>query len=153
MKRPLAALPLVFLLILVAPLHAAIGTTDADAFGIELCPQSICGSAIFAGILNGEVAGIQASPGSFAVSVTHEDLPTSEGDTAAITGGSFQLRASTRTFKCVITGGTLVGTNDPDVFGVTILLASPRTGALEFDGVLSHKTFPPTISGHIYSVP
>ncbi len=152
MKRPLAALPVAFLFVMLAPVHAAAPTTDAAAFGIELCPQSICGSAIFVGILSGEVGGIFTSQGSFGVSVTHDDLPTNIGDTAAITGGSFQLRAGTRTFKGTITGGTLE-LIAPGLFNVEMNLVSPTAGALEFDGTLSHNTFPPTITGHIFSVP
>lgn len=150
MKRSLAAIPLICLL-LFARAFAAAGTTNAYALGIELCPQYICGSAIFTGILNGEVGGIFTSRGTFTVSVNHDALPTYPG-TADITGGSFQLRAGTRTFKGAITGGTLIATTDPDVFDVVIYMSSPTAGPLEFIGTLSHKTFPPTISGQIFSV-
>ena len=149
MKRSLAVV-LVLLAFLVTPAHATTGTTDAAAFGIELCPQSICGSAIFTGILSGEVAGISTSLGSFAVSVTHDDLPVDVGQQSAITGGSFQLRAGVRTFRGVILGGTLtyLGSNR---FAVDMDLASNTAGALAFSGILDHTPFPPTIVGTIVS--
>lgn len=149
MKRSLAAL-LVILAFLVTPARAATGTTNAGAFGIELCPQSICGSAIFTGILSGEVGGISTSFGSFAVSVTHDDLPVNVGDTSPITGGKFQLRAGFYTFRGVIVGGTLtyIGNNR---FSVSMSLASGTAGPLLFTGILDHNPFPPTIVGRIVS--
>jgi hypothetical protein len=150
MKRSLATLSLVCLVLLSARAHGAARTTNALAFGIELCPQFICGSAIFTGVLSGEIAGIETSQGSFTVSVNHDDLPTTLGETVAITGGSFQLRAGTRTFRGTIIGGTLT-LAAPGEFAVRMLLVSPTAGSLEFDGTLSHNTFPPTISGQIFS--
>jgi hypothetical protein len=152
MKRSLATLSLVCLVLLSARAHGAARTTNALAFGIELCPQFICGSAIFTGVLSGEVAGIQTSQGAFTVLVNHDDLPTVTLESAAITGGSFQLRAGARTFRGSILGGTLT-LAAPGEFAVQMLLVSPTAGPLVFQGTLSHNTFPPTISGHIFSAP
>lgn len=152
MNRSLAAIPLVFLLFFAAPARAAAPATDATAFGIELCAQFMCGSAIFAGVLQGEVAGVQTSLGTFAVSVTHDDLPTTIGEQAAITGGTFQLRAGLRTVRGVVLGGTLtyLGNNE---FLVRMLLIQGNGSLLAFQGVLSHNSFPPTIAGRIVSIP
>jgi hypothetical protein len=152
MKRLMPPLSLVFLLALAAPAHAAAPTTDAKAFGIELCAQSMCGSAIFAGILSGEVAGVATPLGTFAVSVTHDDLPTILGQQSAITGGSVELRTGTRTVRGIVVGGTLtyLGNNE---FLVQMVIATRSAGTLAFQGVLSHNTFPPTIAGHIVSIP
>ena len=152
MKRSIAILPVVFLLLLVSPVRAATPTTDASAFGIELCPQYICGSAIFTGILSGEVAGVRTPLGSFTVSVTHDPLPTLEGESAAITGGVFELRTGTRTIRGVVAGGTLtyLGNNE---FLVQLLLVARNGSTMTFQGVLSHNTFPPTITGRIVSTP
>ncbi|HWK09028.1 MAG TPA: hypothetical protein VNR64_03190 [Vicinamibacterales bacterium] len=151
MKRFLTPMALVFLLLFAAPVHAASTTTDALARGIELCPQSICGSAIFTGILSGTVAGINTRLGSFIVAVQHEDLPVTAGDTAAITSGAFELRAGVRTVRGVITGGQLVSNGD-NTFTVFLDLLSNTGQVLAFQGVLSHNTFPPTIVGHIVSL-
>jgi len=156
MKRSLAALPPVFLLVflfffLAAPVRAATPPTDADAFGIELCQQSVCGSAIFVGILSGEVAGVETSLGTFSVSVTHEDLPAVQWEQSAITGGAFELRAGTRTVRGVVLRGTLTNLGG-NYFGVQMLLLARNGSLLVFEGTLSHNTFPPTITGHISSV-
>jgi hypothetical protein len=152
MKRALATLPLVFLLVFAAPVRAAAPTTDATAFGIELCPQFLCGSAIFAGILSGEVAGVQTSLGTFGVSVTHANLPTEVGQESAITGGAFELRAGTRTVRGIVLGGTLTYLGD-DLFQVEMILAARNGSRLAFVGTLSHQSFPPTITGRIVSIP
>ena len=156
MKRSLAALTpvclVVFLLFSAAPVRAATPETDATAFGIELCQQSVCGSAIFVGILSGEVAGVQTSLGTFSVAVTHQDLPTQENPQSAITGGVFELRAGTRTVRGIVLGGTL--TYFPNnTFGVEMLLVTRNGSLMEFQGLLNHNDFPPTISGHIFSLP
>ena len=150
MKRLLAAFPLVFLLFLAAPVHAAAPTTNAAVLGIELCPQYICGSAIFTGILSGEVAGVQTSLGTFAVSVTHENLPTVPNQQSDITGGTFELRAGTRTVRGVVLGGTLTYLGD-NRFAVQMLLATRNGSTMAFVGTLDHNTFPPMISGQIFS--
>jgi hypothetical protein len=152
MKRALAAFPLVFLLCFAAPVRAVAPTTDADVFGIELCAQFMCGSAIFAGILSGEVAGVQTPLGTFGVSVTHEALPTLSDPESAITGGTFELRSATRTIRGIVLGGTLTYLPNQQ-FGVQMSLATRNAGMMAFVGILSHQTFPPTISGHIYSIP
>jgi hypothetical protein len=156
MKRSLAALPPVFLLVFLflfsaAPARAATPATDARAFGIELCQQSVCGSAIFVGILRGEVAGVHTSFGTFSVAVTHEDLPTAEKPQSAITGGAFELRAGTQVVQGLVLGGTLtyLGGN---YFGVQMVLMTGDGSLLAFQGTLSHNTFPPTITGRIFSV-
>jgi|SwirhisoilCB3_FD_contig_31_6555429_length_673_multi_5_in_0_out_0_1 hypothetical protein len=151
MKRFLTPVALICLLFAAAPARAASRTTDAAAFGIELCPQSICGSAIFTGILQGEVAGINTSLGTFTVAVQHGDLPIAQGATSPITGGAFQLRAGLRTVRGVITDGELISNGD-NTFTVVMDLLSNTGQVLHFEGVLSHNTFPPTIVGRIVSI-
>ena len=152
MKRFLTPLALLFVLFLAAPVRAASTPTDANAFGIELCPESICGSAIFTGILSGTVAGVNTRLGSFIVSVLHDDLGPNPGDIASInSGGAFQLRAGLRTIRGTITGGQLV-TNGDGTFNVLMQLVSSTGQSFLFVGVLSHNTFPPTIVGHIVSL-
>ena len=151
MKRFLTPLALVCLLSVAAPARAATNSTDAIARGIELCPQSLCGSAIFTGILSGTVAGVHTSLGTFTVAVQHEDLQTGAGAMTLVTGGVFQLRAGLRTVRGVITGGYLISNGD-NTFLVSMDLLSTSGQVLHFEGVLSHNTFPPIIVGHIVSL-
>jgi hypothetical protein len=151
MKRFLTPLALVCLLLLAAPARAADRTTNALAFGIELCPQAWCGSAIFTGILSGTVAGVNTPLGTFTVAVQHDDLPVNAGESAAITGGVFQLRAGLRTVRGAILSGQLINNGD-NTFTVEMTLVSTTGQLFGFQGVLSHNTFPPTIVGHIVSL-
>ena len=150
MKRFLTPFALVCLLLLAAPARAA-NPTNAFAFGIELCPQSICGSAIFTGILSGTVAGVNTRLGSFAVAVHHGDLPAPNDPPADIDGGFFQLRAGFRTIQGTIVSGSL-SANPDNTFNVTMLLLSSTGQWFAFQGKLSHNTFPPTIVGQIVSL-
>ncbi|HTI36522.1 MAG TPA: hypothetical protein VL484_03095 [Vicinamibacterales bacterium] len=151
MKRCLTPLVLVCLLFLAAPARAASNPTDAFAFGIELCPESLCGSAIFTGILSGTVAGIDTRLGSFSVAVKHDPLQEDKGDVTAITGGVFQLRAGLRTVRGTIVDGLLISNGD-NTFDVTMELVSSNGQLFLFQGTLSHNSFPPTIFGHIVSL-
>ena len=151
MKRLFTPLVLVCLLFLAAPARAARNPTDASAFGIELCPESICGSAIFTGILSGTVAGVDTRLGTFTVAVLHDDLLPNKGDITLINGGQFQLRAGLRTVRGTIIGGQLV-TNGDGTFDVLMQLVSSTGQSFLFVGRLSHNTFPPTIVGHIVSL-
>src|SRR5687768_6840175 len=89
--RPIV--PLLFLVILVVTSVASASspTIEGQVSGIELCPQSVCNSAIFAGVFEGTVGGKPAK-GSFSVSVEHTDLPTTTGGTASITDGSWFMK-------------------------------------------------------------
>lgn len=151
MKRLLTPFALVCLLLFAAPARAADNPTNAFAFGIELCPESICGSAIFTGLLSGTVAGVNTRLGSFAVAVEHDDLQPNAGDITLINGGSFQLRAGFRTVRGFVVGGQLV-TNGDGTFNVMMQLVSSTGQSYLFIGKLSHNTFPPTIVGQIVSL-
>jgi hypothetical protein len=145
-----AVAPLLFLVLLAgAPrLEAAsLPFIDMSAFGVELCPQSVCGSAIFVGVLSGRVGRNPSTTGAFAVSITHEPLPGAF-ESSAITGGVFTLQIGPRTVKGVVTGGTLENLGD-NTFAVTITLAPSGGGVLTFEGLLNHNVFPPTVTGRL----
>lgn len=115
--------------------------------GVELCPQSLCGRAIFLGNFVGLVNGNPAS-GTFWTGVTHEDLPTSVNPISAVTGGSWLIRTRLRTFAGHIQGGTLTFLPN-NTFAVTLTLELEwgGSGTLAFHGLLNHNPFPPTIVG------
>lgn len=118
--------------------------------GVELCPQSICREAVFAGNFAGLVKA-KPTAGVFWAGITHEDLPTTEGDTAAITGGSWLIRTRTRVFTGAIEDGGYLTYNGDNTFTVhlTMDLDTGGKGTLTFDGLLDHNPFPPTIVGFV----
>ena len=122
--------------------------------GTELCFQFICGSAIFGGNAQLQVDG-KPRKGSFLVSVNHESpLPERQGDSVAITGGTWVITTKRQIFSGTIAGGSvtrLEGNN----FAVAaqLDLQDGGTGTIYFSGTLSHEQFPFTIVGVISPAP
>jgi hypothetical protein len=151
MKRAfVAAAILVVLTCGARPVQAAsIPFIDVDTFGIELCPQSICGAAIFVGLLQGEVGLNPNALGTYSVAITHEPLPD-PGFTADLTGGVFEFRVGLRRIRGVVAGGLLFN-NGNNTFTVRALLKilSGGIGTVTFTGLLDHNVFPPTVAGRV----
>lgn len=148
MRRTVATLVILALMLSVAPARAAsTPVVNVMTYGIELCPQSICGAAIFTGVLYGRVGSRPAVIGTFVVAVTHEDLPAPLG-TAAITGGAFELAVGLQRIRGVVSGGTLFNNGD-NTFTVnaTLTILSGGSGTLHYQGLLNHNVFPPTVIG------
>src|SRR5688572_28946356 len=104
---------------------ASIPVINVNTFGIELCPQSICGAAIFTGLLEGQVGSNDHALGVFSAALTHDPLPDAY-ETADITGGVFEFRVGLRRIRgVVLRGGTLLNNGD-NTFGVaaTLLITS-----------------------------
>ena len=74
---------------------------EGNIAGVELCPQSICGAAVFAGDFIGEVNSRPAR-GVFWAGVEHDALPTTNGAMADITGGTWLIRTRGRVFSGTI---------------------------------------------------
>lgn len=152
MKRRLSWIVIVLVLLAGAlPVRASsIPVIAGNVAGFELCPQSVCGAAIFAAIFSGQVGNNPYAFGTVAVAITHAPLPD-PGDTAAILGGTWSIRLlSGRTFTGVATGGSLFNNGDNTYHVmVNMLLTGGGAGALTFEGTLSHRVFPPTIVGRI----
>lgn len=122
------------------------------AAGIELCPQFICGFALFVGQFEGEVNSRPAS-GAFAAAVVHDPLPA-VGETAAVTGGDWIITAGRRTFSGNVVGGTILNLNDLQYcISMTLEVTDGGRGELFFSGVLDHGPFPPTIAGFVTQSP
>lgn len=120
--------------------------------GIELCPQSICGFALFVGGFEGEVNSQPAS-GGFVGAITHGELPPVLG-TSPITGGEFTITAGRRVIEGDVVGGTILNLNGTQ-FCVRMQL-DPDKGGLEdihFTGLLDHGPFPPIITGILSETP
>jgi hypothetical protein len=144
--------------LLLVTLSAGAVTLRADStpalqggvFGIELCPQSVCGAAIFVAAFNGQI-GNRPAAGTVTVAVTHDALPTLGGPPSAITGGVWSIQLlNGRKIAGRVTGGSLLQyASDLFLVAVDMEVDSGGSGTLSFNGVLSHRVFPPTISGTI----
>lgn len=125
------------------------------AQGLELCAQSGCGFALFAGLFQGEVNSRPAN-GGFVAAVTHEaDLPEFM-HVAQITGGQFIITAGRRTFRGDVIGGEIMSINPASTkFCVTMTLdiTDGGNGQVYFRGLLDHGPFPPTIAGFVTQSP
>jgi hypothetical protein len=129
------------------PLVAAT-TVVGDIAGQELCPQSICGAAVFAGDF---VVQINSRParGFFGAAITYTDpLPSTDGGTTAITGGTFVIHARRAPVSGSVTEGTITA-NPDNTFGILLTIAINGGGTQTFEGLLVHNVFPPTIVGRI----
>jgi hypothetical protein len=148
-QRLTISLLLFFAVFSVAPAAFAADTAVAgQVSGIELCPQFICGSAIFSGLFQGSVDGKPAK-GAFSVSVNHGELPDFGDPPSAITGGSWFIRTKRNVLYGNVTTGTITN-NGNNTFTVTATLEITNgTGSACFSGVLNHNDFPPTITGTI----
>ena len=144
-------------LVLLTVLVIGAGSVQADSTpiirggvsGLELCPQSVCGSAIFVGVFSGQVGWNTRALGTVAVAVQHNPLPVGAGECTAITGGEWAMWVGLRKF-----GGSTTGElcdNGDNTFAVTVNmeLESGGTGDTVFHGTLDHNVFPPTIRGVI----
>jgi hypothetical protein len=140
----------VALLVGAAPLRASsLSPVAGIANGIELCEQAVCGSAIFVAIFSGHVGPNAHALGTIAVSVKHDPLPGVDDPKANLTGGVWQLQVFFGGKATgIVTGGTLENNGD-NTFHVIAHMFSAATGALTFDGTLSHNAFPPTLIGSI----
>ncbi len=153
MKKRLLSLSVLAMLVLAGtiPVQASsVPVIRGEVSGLELCPQSICGAAIFTGLFGGQVGANPFAFGIVSVAATHEPLPDPD-ETADITGGVWSLRLlNGRRFTGVVTGGTLLNNGD-DTFAVRVqmLLVTGGSGQLHFQGTLSHQVFPPTLIGGI----
>ena len=140
--------------VLVIGLMLAIGSTTAlaatvplpvtaAASGIELCPQFICGIAIFTGIVQGQIGNNPNAFGTVTVALNHTDLPTAANPTPAqITKGIWQLQK----YSGTVIGG-LITLKEDKLFRVQILMKATDGRTLYFDGTLDHHPLIPTVKG------
>ncbi|HYN09053.1 MAG TPA: hypothetical protein VES67_16840 [Vicinamibacterales bacterium] len=153
MKKRLVSFSVLTVLVIAGtvPVRASsLPVIQGQVSGLELCPQSICGAAIFTGLFVGQVNLNPFSIGVVTVGAKHEPLPD-PGETADITGGVWSLRLlNGRRFTGIVTGGSLFN-NGNDTFAVSVQMQilSGGSGDLQFEGTLSHQVFPPTLVGGI----
>ena len=145
MRRALVTLGFVVALMGFArPAHAQ---ATGSALGIEVCPQSECGAAVFYGAvqLNAGTIG-----GTLLGAIQHEELPE-VGAWANLTLGWLQLLIGPGLATFDLTSGALFNIGD----GTFYVLAAFSNGAtvLVFEGILNHNFFPPLIYGTLTAFP
>jgi hypothetical protein len=119
---------------------------------IELCPQSICHVAVFAGLFVGRVGFNPSAIGWISVAANHEPLPTTPFVPVDITEGDWSLRLlSGRRISGIVGEGSTLTLVDTDLYAVHVEMAidSGGIGNLTFDGFLSHRVFPPQLFGNL----
>src|SRR6266581_7397537 len=105
-RRTMLLVTLIMCVATVPGAAVSVPAVEGDLTGIELCPQSICGAAWFAASFVGKV-GHRHTSGVALAGITHEDLPTVEGEMADITGGTWSISTWRGSFSGYISGGTL----------------------------------------------
>src|SRR5262245_56628466 len=95
---------------------ASIPFISVNAFGIELCQQTVCGAAILPGFLKGQVGINPRALGTFVVGITHTPLPTEENPLTVLTGGSFEFRFFLRRIRGSVVPGGVLFEIEPDKF-------------------------------------
>ena len=119
----------------------------------------MCGAAIFAGLLHGQVGLNPNALGTFALATTHEDLPTEQGESARLQpagpGGAFDFRFGLRRIRGEVLAGLIFRVFedgiDTNTFIVFALLLTSEGDLLEADVLLDHNVFPPKVSGRVFS--
>jgi hypothetical protein len=149
MKRYLLQLAVVALfLITVQPVRASSPTIAGEISGVELCPETACGAAIFTGTFQGTV-GNKPTPGFFWVAVQHQPLPIFEGNPSAIFGGKWNLSTFWGKFGGTVLGGN-ISNNGNNTFNVSVTLELTSGGTVLGAAVLNHNDFPPTVEGKLF---
>ena len=122
------------------------------AAGIELCPQFICGFALFVGQFQGEVNSRPAA-GGFSAVIKHDPLPP-VGQIATINDGRWTIATNRRILRGDVAGGGILNLNGTQ-FCVSIVMdvTEGGSGRVYFSGVLDHGPFPPTIAGFVTQSP
>jgi hypothetical protein len=135
-----------------APLFAQSDTSLSGAIsGRELCAQDTCGSAIFAAVFAGQIDQRPAI-GLAIGSIRHTSpLPTTPGDCATITGGSWSISTLRRSLSGAIEQGGTVCSIDGIKYMVTLTMDIDQggNGKAQLTVLLDHGPFPPTVKGTI----
>ena len=131
---------------------ASIPFIDVAAFGVELCPQSLCGSAIFAGLLFGQVEPNPSALGTFVAAINHQTpLPVNEGERIFITGGAFEFRFGLRRIRGGVHPFGILESNGDNTFTIVATLETTEGGLLDAVVFLDHNVFPPRVVGRVTS--
>jgi len=139
---------LVVFLLSVQPAIGSNPTIVGEISGVELCPQSACGAAIFTGTCDCKVNNLHAV-GFFWVAVQHAPLPD-PFFSSPIFAGNWNLTTLMGNFSGDVLEGSIFNNND-NTFTVTARLRLEKggTGDVIVTGLLDHNDFPPTFEGQL----
>jgi hypothetical protein len=149
MIKRLLSIVLAFILLLAAQqVLASEPAITGRIEGVELCPQFVCGVAVFIGRFNGNVDKRRAN-GGFFVSVNHDPLPDL-GELAKITSGEWFLRANLHFFSGDVLNGTISNNGDNTFTIETVLrVTSGGSGEIRAKVHLDHTVVPFTVDGDL----
>jgi hypothetical protein len=122
---------------------------NGQVSGIELCPQSWCGVAVFSGVFKGQIGFVQNAVGAIGVAVHHGPLPVFEDDCTPIPDGVWAIRTLLRKFEGLAVGELCYNGDNTYHISVGMQITSGGMGPLKFEGTLDHNVFPPTVKGDI----
>ena len=136
-------------------LQASEPAIEGQVSGIELCPQFICGNALFTGVYLGEVEGAPAL-GTWFAAINHQPLPELGEDAVAINGGEWSLRTwvfrgffpARKRFSGDFGVGTLRA--EPGNFYralVPMTITSGGSGPIDLDLLLDENSLPQPVNG------
>jgi hypothetical protein len=149
MKRSFSLV--IFLAVLLLSVQPAIGsdpTIVGEISGVELCPQSACGAAIFTGTCDCKVNNLH-TVGFFWVAVQHAPLPD-PFFSSAISAGNWNLTTLEGRFSGKVLEGSILNNNN-NTFTIIARLRIEKGGAGDVivTGLLDHNDFPPTFEGQL----
>ncbi len=138
-----------------SPLLASEPSIEGQVNGIELCPQFICGSALFTGVYGGHVDG-RPAVGTWSASVNHEPLPELGDDPVAVLGGQWRLRVwvlrgffpTRQSFSGAFGQGSLAAIEE-HLFRVQVpmTIESGGTGPIKLELLLDENSIPQPVTG------
>jgi hypothetical protein len=139
---------LVVFLLSVQPAIGSNPTIVGEISGVELCPQSACGAAIFTGTCDCKVNNLH-TVAFFWVAVQHAPLPD-PFFSSPIFAGNWNLATLMGNFSGDVLEGSIFNNND-NTFTVTARLRLEKggTGDVIVTGLLDHNDFPPTFEGQL----
>jgi hypothetical protein len=148
-KKKLSSIMLAVILVLaIQQATASEPAITGQIEGTELCPQFVCGTAIFVGKFTGRVETRRAK-GGFFVSVNHEPLPDPL-QYSNITTGEWFLRANLRFLSGDIVNGTIFNNGDNTFTIETVLhVTSGGSGEITAKVFLDHRVIPFTVDGEL----
>jgi hypothetical protein len=126
---------------------------QGEVQGIELCPQFICGAAVFSGVFKGQVGWNPNAVGVITAAMTHGELPDEIDEDTDIYFGAWELRTLTRRIRGAVLGGKIIYQGN-DLFVIRILLDLRKEGSgfVAFEGFLNHQTLIPTFGGDLHQI-
>ena len=148
-RGALALVAAVALLAVPGTSRAASTSVAGSVGGVELCPQFVCGAAIFIGAFEGTVDGLDET-GGWWVAVRHDELPR-PGQSAQIVGGQWGMTLDGRSVRGgVVTSGTITNIgNKAFVVVPRLAIHEGGAGALALSILLDHAPFPPRVHGSV----